>query len=574
VTGPVQDERAGGRRRGAKPASGRQSIVLAVDQGSSSSRCVALDRTLRPLALASRPVASSFPRPGWVEHDADELMASVLGAVADAIGQADASWADVAGIGLAAQTETFVVWERGSGRPVYPAISWRDGRAAGRCDELRRAGHEPEVRERTGLPLQPAFSAAKLCWVLDSVPSTRRRAAAGELLFGDVNSWLTWNLSGGRVHATEPSMAARTMLFNLAASAWDPALLDLFGIPAAMLPSVTGTAGRLAVTDPRACGGRTVIGASVGDQQAALFGQRCWSEGMAKLTLGTGAFLWCHAGSAPPTRVPPGVVASCAWQFEARRAGREGRPGEEERPGEGERPGREDRPGEEERPGREGQAGRGGRPGQQTAYALEGFVPNAGGITTWLRQLGVLPDGGWPVIRGGAIAAAARRGAAGGMWCVPALFGLGTPRWDAAPRADLTGLTAATTAADVAEAALLGVAYQIADAIDAVGQGITGPLRAVRTDGGMSRNDSLLQAIADLTGTTLERPVADEVTALGAGALGGLGTDLWDLAALEDIPFETGDVIRPALPAGDRAAARRAWQTVLARTVAEGSPQP
>jgi glycerol kinase len=538
VTGPVRDERAGGRPRGARQASGRHSIVLAVDQGSSSSRCVALDRALRPLGLASRPVASAFPRPGWVEHDADELLGSVLGAVAGAIAQAGATWADVAGIGLAAQTETFVVWERGSGRPVYPAISWRDGRAAGRCGELRRAGHEPEVRERTGLPLQPAFSAAKLSWLLGTVPGARRRAAAGELLFGDVNSWLTWNLSGGRVHATEPSMAARTMLFNLAASAWDPALLDLFGIPAAMLPSVTGTAGRLAVTDPRACGGRAVIGASVGDQQAALYGQRCWSEGMAKLTLGTGAFLWCHAGPAPPARVPAGVVASCAWQLEG------------------------------------GRAGRGGRPGQQTAYALEGFVPNAGGITTWLRQLGILTDGGWPVIRDGAISDAARRGPAGGMWCVPALFGLGTPRWDAAPRADLTGLSAATTAADVAEAALLGVAYQIADAIDAVGQGIAGSLRTVRVDGGMSRNDSLLQAIADLTGTTLERPVADEVTALGAGALAGLGTGLWDLGELEGIPFETGDVIRPALPAGDRAAARRAWQAVLARSLAEGSPQP
>ena len=241
-------------------------------------------------------MASSFPRPGWVEHDADELLGSVLGAVADALGQAGASWADVAGIGLAAQTETFVVWERGSGRPVYPAISWRDSRAAGLCDELRRAGHEAEIRARTGLPLQPAFSAAKLSWLLGSVPGARRRAAAGDLLFGDVNSWLTWNLSGG-VHVTEPSMAARTMLFSLATSAWDPALLDLFGIPAPILPPVTSTAGRLAVTDPRACGGRAVIGASIGDQQAALYGQRCWSEGMAKLTLGTGAFLWCHAGA-------------------------------------------------------------------------------------------------------------------------------------------------------------------------------------------------------------------------------------------------------------------------------------
>jgi glycerol kinase len=522
MTGPVRISEPEGR--GAGQASGRHGIVLAVDQGSSSSRCVALDLALRPLATASRPVASSFPRPGWVEHDPAELLASVLGAVADAIAQAGVGWADIAGIGLAAQTETFVVWERETGRPVYPAISWRDGRAAGRCHELRQAGHEAEVRERTGLPLQPAFSAAKLSWLLGSVPDGRRRAAAGDLLFGDVNSWLTWNLSGG-VHVTEPSMAARTMLFNLAGSAWDPALLDLFGIPAPMLPPVISTAGRLAVTDPRACGGRAVIGASIGDQQAALYGQRCWSEGMAKLTLGTGAFVWCHAGGQPPARVPEGVVASCAWRL-----------------------------------------------GGHSGYALEGFVPNAGGVTTWLRQLGVLADGGWPVIRDGAISDAGRRGAAGGMWCVPALFGLGTPRWAAAPRADLVGLTAATTAADVAEAALLGVAYQIADAVDAVGQGLAGPLRAVRVDGGMSRNNSLLQAIADLTGTVLERPVADEITALGAGALAGLGTGLWDLAALEGIPFETGAVIRPVLPPDDRAAARQAWQEVLARSLAAGGP--
>jgi glycerol kinase len=500
-------------------------IVLAVDQGSSSSRCVALDLALRPLATASRPVASSFPRPGWVEHDPAELLASVLGAITDAIAQAGAGWADIAGIGLAAQTETFVVWERASGRPVYPAISWRDTRAADLCAELRRAGHEPEIRARTGLPLQPAFSAAKLAWLLGSVPGARRRATAGELLFGDVNCWLTWNLSGGLEHVTEPSMAARTMLFNLAAGAWDPALLDLFNIPGRMLPAVADTAGRLAVTDPRACGGRVMIGASAGDQQAALFGQRCWSAGMAKLTLGTGAFLWCHAGPAPPGQVPAGVVASCAWRL-----------------------------------------------GAGPAYALEGFVPNAGGITTWLRQLGVLADGGWPVIRDGAISDAARRGPTGGMWCVPALFGLGTPRWEAAPRADLVGLTAATTAADVAEAALLGVAYQIADAVDAVGQGITGPLRAVRVDGGMSRNDSLLQAIADLTATVLERPVADEVTALGAGTLAGLGAGLWDLAALAGIPFETGAVVRPALHPDDRAAARQAWQEVLARSLAAGGP--
>jgi glycerol kinase len=502
-------------------------IVLAIDQGSASSRCLVLDRALHPLALASRPVASSFPRPGWVEHDPAELVASVLGAVADAIGQAGADWADVAGIGLAAQTETFVVWERASGRPVYPAISWRDGRSADRCAELRRSGHEPQIRARTGLPLQPAFSAAKLAWLLGEVPGGHRRAAAGDLLFGDVNCWLTWNLSGGVTHVTEPSMAARTMLFNLADGAFDPALLDLFGVPAAMLPSVAGTAGRLAVTDPGVCGGRAAIGASIGDQQAALFGQRCWSEGMAKLTLGTGAFLWCHAGPAPPARVPEGVVSSCAWQLD-------------------------------------------GIPGAGAAYALEGFVPNAGGVTSWLRRLGMLGGDDWPVIRDGAIGAAARRGAGRGPWCVPALFGLGTPRWGAEPRADILGLTAASTPADVAEAALVGVAFQVADAMEAVGLGIGETVRNVRVDGGMSGNDSLLQAIADLSGTVLERTPVSEVTALGAGALAGLGTGLWDLAALGRVPFPAGTVVRPWLPAGDRAAAMAAWQDVLSRSLAAG----
>jgi glycerol kinase len=522
------------------PAGG---IVLAVDQGSSSSRCVALDGVLRPLALASRPVASSFPRPGWVEHDPAELLASVLGAVADALGQAGAGWADVAAIGLAAQTETFVVWEAASGAAVYPAISWRDTRAAGRCDDLRRGGYEREVRERTGLPLQPAFSAAKLAWLLDAVPGARRRAAAGDLLFGDVNCWLTWNLSGGREHVTEPSMAARTMLFDLAASGWDPVLLDLFGIPGRMLPAVTGTAGRLAATDPGVCGGRAVIGACVGDQQAALFGQRCWRAGMAKLTLGTGAFLWCHAGSRPPQRVPEGVVSSCAWQVGRAGRARAGRAGA----------------------GRAG-AGRAG----DTAFALEGFVPNAGGVTTWLRRMGVLAQAEWPVIRDGAIGDAARRGPARGTWCVPALFGLGTPRWGSASRADIVGLTADASPADVAEAALLGVAHQVADAIDAVGCGIGGGLAAIRVDGGMSRNESLLHAIADLTGVTLERPAAAEITALGAGALAGIGTGLWDRAALGRLPFEADAAIAPALDTGTRAAARQAWQTVLARSLAAG----
>jgi glycerol kinase len=516
-------------------------VILAVDQGSSSSRALVLDAALTPVAGASRPVASGFPAPGRVEHDAGEITDSVLACIGEALARAGAGWPDVAGIGLAAQTETFVVWDAGTGKPVCPAISWRDTRASDACAELRAAGHEAEVRSRTGLPLEPAFSASKLRWLLDEIPGARRAAAAGRLLFGDVCCWLTWQLSGGTAHVTDPSMACRTMLFDLAACTWDQAMLDLFAIPGEMLPAVGPTAGRLAVTDAAVCGGRATISAIAGDQQAALFGQRCWTEGLAKLTLGTGAFLWCNAGLAPPAAVPAGVVSTCAWQI-----------------------------------------------GPATTYALEGFVPNAGAVTTWLRQLGVLGAGEWPRIRPGALAAwagnrtglAAQPGTAGqpgwtgAPWCVPALFGLGTPAWTPLATAEVGGLTADSTGQDIAEAALIGVVQQIADAVDAVRSGLAGPLDLLRVDGGLGRNDSVLAAIADLTGLTLQRTAAAEVTALGAGALAGLGAGQWDQPALAGLPFETDRTVRPELPGPARQAARRAWHGLLAdvvRRAGEGS---
>lgn len=471
-----------------------------------------LDAKLAPLAVASRPLDSAFPAPGRVEHDAGRILSGVLGAISDALAQAGAAWADVAGLGLAAQTETFVVWDRATGQPVYPAISWRDTRTSGACRKLRADGCEADIRARTGLPLEPAFSASKLRWLLAEVPGAHEAAARGALLFGDVNCWLIWQLSGGAVHVTDPSMAARTMLFNLASGDWDPVLLELFGIPARMLPAIAPTAGQFGHTDASVCGGRAAITASAGDQQAGLFGQRCWRAGMAKLTLGTGAFLWCQAGSRPPASPPAGVVSSCAWQL-----------------------------------------------GSQASYALEGFVPNAGGVITWLRQLGVLASGAWPRIADGALSRPA-----GGPWCVPALFGLGTPHWAPLATAEIGGLTAESTGADVAEAALIGVVHQIVDAIDAVQAGLASPLRLIRVDGGLGRNDSVLQAIADLSGLRLDRPAAAEATALGAGALAGLGAGQWDLTALAALPFEPGRRVRPGLPELARQAARDAWRSVLA----------
>jgi len=508
-------------------------VILAIDQGSSSSRCLVLSAAepgagpgsppgLSVLATASCDLATTLPRPGWVEHDADEITNSVRRAMAAAMARADVSWAQVSGIGLAAQTETFVVWERATGRPVYPAISWRDSRAGEVCDRLRAGGHAAEIRRRSGLPLQPAFTAPKLRWLLDAIDAGQRRAAAGELLFGDVNCWVTWNLSGRAAHVTEPSMASRTMLFNLADQAWDPNLIAMFNIPRQLLPEVRPTAGKLAETSASSGGGAAIC-ASAGDQQAALFGQRCWNAGQAKLTLGTGAFLWCQAGPVPPTIQPDGVVSSCAWQL-----------------------------------------------GDQAAFALEGFVPTAGSVTPWLRRLGVLGPDAWPSVRGTALPRAAR-GGIGGLWCVPALYGLGTPEWSGTAAADITGMTAASTAADIGEAAMIGVAQQVSDAVDAVRIGLPQPLTTIRVDGGMSRNDSLLQALADLSGATLERARTAEATALGAGALAGVGAGIWDGAALEELLAAVAGpaaVVQPRLPADDRAAVRQAWRQVRDRAVA------
>jgi glycerol kinase len=487
-------------------------LILAADQGSSSSRAVLFGHDLEPVAAASRPLATAYPGPGRVEHDPAGITDSVLASLNAALAAGGARWADVAALGIAAQTETFVVWDARTGKPVYPAVSWRDTRAADLCAALRADGYGPAVRARTGLPLQPAFSAPKLRWLLDEVPGARRAAEDGRLLFGDVGCWLTWQLSGGTAHVTEPSMASRTMLFDLAAGQWDAGMLELFAVPAAMLPAVVPTAGRLAVTSAAVCGGAVPVSAIAGDQQAALFGHRCWAAGQAKLTLGTGAFLWCNAGNRPPGGQDDAVVTSCGW-----------------------------------------------RVGDSVSYAVEGFVPNAGAVTAWLRGLGVLGAAEWPRIRPGALAAAPESR----PWCVPALFGLGTPHWTPHASAEFGRLAADSTGADLAEAAMIGVAHQIADAIEAVGAGQDRPLGVLLADGGLSRNDSVLAAIADLTGATLERSTATEVAALGAASLAAIGAGLAGLRSLAARPAARGEVIAPALPPGQAAAARDEWRRLV-----------
>ena len=438
-------------------------LLLALDQGTSSTRCLALEA--HPgLALRGEgavPVACRFPAPGLVEQDPEELAASAVAAMAAALDAAGAGWDDVAGLAIANQTETFVVWERASGRALHPAIGWQDRRTAEACERLRAAGHEPLVRGRTGLELDATFPATKLRWLLEHVPGAEAAAAGGELAYGDVGSWLVHRLGGGREHATDAANAHRSLLCRLDALEWDAELLDLFGVPAALLPPIGDSDAVRGETDPAVAGGAAPIVAVLGDQQASLFGQACWAPGEAKVTLGTGGFLWVQAGAEPPAP-PPGVLATCAW----RRRGR-------------------------------------------TAYALEGFVPVAGAAVDWLVEVGVLP-------RPEALDALCRAARDDGVVAVPALQGLGTPAWRAAARGAYAGLSRATTRADLVRATVDGVLHQVADGVEAVGE-----LDTLWVDGGLSRSAWIVQRLADLAGVGAAAARADS-TALGAATLAGL----------------------------------------------------
>jgi glycerol kinase len=487
-------------------------VVLAVDQGTSSTRCFVVDHDLQVLAEASRPVDSTFPRPGWVEQDPGQILDSVVSAVREAVDRAGVGWDSVRGLGIDNQTETFVVWDRGTGDPVYPAIVWQDRRTAERCDRLRDEGHEPTVRSSTGLELDPSFSATKLGWVLDEVDDARRSAEAGRLAFGDVASWLIWGLSGGQ-HVTEPSNASRSMLMNLATLRWDPELLELFDVPGSLLPEIRPTASVFAKADPGVLGADVALAGALGDQQAALFGQQCWSPGMTKLTLGTGAFVWANAGPAPPDP-PEGILGTCAWQLEG-----------------------------------------------ETAYALEGFVPVAGAAVSWLADLGILDA----PADSAALAAAEERD---DVWFVPSLTGLGAPHWDPRARGVLLGLTRGTGRAGVVRAALDGVAHQVADAVGAMRGGIPGGLTALRVDGGMAGNDWLLQRLADLISVPVERPRNTEATGVGAASVAGLAVGFWSSPQELAERWAMDRAFEPRMDAAERDRLRAGWNEAV--TVARG----
>ncbi len=482
-------------------------IVLGLDQGTSSTRCVALDHELRELGTATVAVGASFPAAGLVEQDPDELAASASSAIAQALAAAAAAVADVVAVGIANQTETFILAERESGRPVHPAIVWQDRRTAQRCAELSAAGHADWVRARTGLELDATFPASKIGWVLDRVHGARAAAAGGELIYHDVGGWLAARLCGAEL--CDAGNAGRTLLCPLGGRDWDDELLGLFGIPRALMPPIFDSddiAGAAAQAPPPA--GALPVTAILGDQQASLFGLGCRDPGTAKVTLGTGAFVFAQAGAVAP-EPPAGVLASCAWRARG-----------------------------------------------QTSYALEGFVPAAGAALDWFTQIGVLPvsadlDG----LLGDAGAET------GSIACVPALQGLGTPSWDPATHGALLGLTRATTRAQLARAVVDGVLHQVADALEAIAAVM--PLETVLLDGGMSSSDWIVQRLAELAGVRVQRAARREATALGAAVMAGLAAGFW--SDVEELgPVAVDMRAEPTWSDRGREAARERWSAALA----------
>jgi glycerol kinase len=489
------------------------SFILALDQGTTSSRALVFDHEGIICGLAQKEFHQFFPAPGLVEHDAEEIWASQLGVAVEAIARAGLSAADIAAIGITNQRETTVVWDRATGKPIHPAIVWQDRRTAGECNLLRVQGHEPTFRARTGLVLDPYFSGTKLAWLLDHVPGARARAERGELAFGTIDSWLVWNLTGHERHLTDASNASRTLLFNIHDNTWDPQLLELLRIPPSVLPEVVDSSGVCGHTAARFLAERIPIAGMAGDQQAALFGQLCDRPGMVKSTYGTGCFMLMHTGDLP---VDSGqnLLTTVACRI----------------------------------------AGK-------TEYALEGSVFVAGAAVQWLRDgLGIIRSSGEVE----ALAASVPDN--GGVYLVPAFTGLGAPHWDPYARGALLGITRGTTAGHIARATLESIAFQTADLLQAMEVDADTPLAELRVDGGATANDLLMQFQADLLGCPVVRPKVTETTALGAAYLAGLGVGYWRDRAEIGRLWQAERIFTPAMERSKADELRHTWSRALERS--------
>src|SRR6266536_3357958 len=484
--------------------------ILALDQGTTSSRALIFDHTGSIIALAQKEFPPIFPRPGWVEHNANDICSTQAGVAAQALAQAGLTPGDIAAVGITNQRETTVVWERKTGKPICHAIVWQDRRTAGLCDRLKDNGLEKLIRRKTGLVLDAYFSGTKLHWILRYVPGARARAKAGELAFGTIDSWLVWNLTGGRKHLTDVSNASRTLLLNITTGDWDDELLDLFGVPRSVLPEVRsssaeyGEASHFSPPIP--------IAGIAGDQQAALFGQVCNRPGMVKNTYGTGCFMLMNTG-AKPIASKNNLLTTIAWQV-----------------------------------------------GKRTEYALEGSIFIAGAVVQWLRDgLGIIKSSSEVE------ALAAQVTDPEGVYLVPAFAGLGAPHWDAYARGLIIGITRGTKAAHIARAALEGIAYQVMDVLKAMEADAGLRLKELRVDGGACSDDLLMQFQSDLLDVPVVRPRVAETTALGAACLAGLAVGFWKDQTEMGRQWQVDRRFIPAMKPATRKRLCAGWTKALAR---------
>ena len=489
-----------------------KTAILSLDQGTTSSRAIVFDHDGSIRASAQQEFRQIFPHAGWVEHDPREIWATQLATAREALAKAGRAAADVAAIGITNQRETTVVWDRATGAPIHNAIVWQDRRTAKFCDELKDAGHGELVQRASGLVIDAYFSGSKLRWILDHVPGARDRARRGELAFGTVDSWLLWNLTGGALYVTDPSNASRTMLFNLHTGAWDEELLHLLDVPAEVLPEVRSSSERYGETARGVFDAPIPIAGIAGDQQAALFGQSCFTRGLAKNTYGTGCFMLMHIGSRPvPSKHR--LITTVAW-----------------------------------------------RAGGQTEFALEGSVFIGGAVVQWLRD-------GLGLVKSSAEieALAASVPDCGGVYLVPAFAGLGAPHWDQYARGTITGITRGTTAGHIARAALEGIAFQVADVLAVMRQDSGIAMNELRVDGGACADNLLMQFQADILQVPVVRPKVIETTALGAAYLAGLAVGFWKNRDEVRDAWKADRVFEPQLDAAAAAHRRARWSEALKR---------
>jgi len=495
------------------------SFILALDQGTTSSRAIVFDHDGTIKAVAQKEFAQIFPAAGWVEHDPQEIWASQIGVAVEALGRAHARPKELAAIGITNQRETTLVWDRETGEPVHNAIVWQDRRTADYCERLKAEGAGDTIQAKTGLLIDAYFSASKIRWILDHVPGARAAADAGKLAFGTVDTWLVWKLTSHSRHITDVSNASRTMLFNIHTLQWDDELLRLFGIPASMLPDVRSSSevyGNVSTT----LGIESVpIAGIAGDQQAALFGQMCRQPGMSKNTYGTGCFLLQNIGTTP-TRSNQRLITTVAWKI-----------------------------------------------GERTDYALEGSVFIGGAVVQWIRDgLGMIRTA--PEIE--PLAASVPDN--GGVYLVPAFAGLGAPHWDPYARGTIVGITRGTTSGHLARAALESIAYQVADLLDAMAADAGIPLKELRVDGGAATNNTLMQFQADLLGVPVVRPAVTETTALGAAYLAGLAVGYWPSVDAITGQWKVDRRFEPAMPRTAASTLRERWTAALGRSKAWERP--